>query len=133
MYRQMFTAFKNARDSVSNDGSSISDIAVAKANMIECNKKMGESESSDPLKEYLKRTSEVHLHKRFTVWVSALKEKDPNWKFWANFVFCDMLSYFCLFLSMRSGIWKLRLSGIKSMATLWHLIIHIIERPCQDA
>ena len=30
-----------------------------------------------------------------------------------------MLSYLSLFLSMRSGIWKLRLSGIKSMAPLF--------------
>ena len=30
-----------------------------------------------------------------------------------------MLSYLSLFLSMRSGLWKLRLSGIKSMAPLF--------------
>ena len=46
MYRQMFEAFKNARDSDSDGDSSISDvIAAVKANMLECNKKMGENES----------------------------------------------------------------------------------------
>ena len=48
-----------------------------------------------------------------------LKKKDRNWKFWANFVFHDMLSYLSLFVSTRSGMWKLRLSGIKSMAPLF--------------
>ncbi len=81
MYRQMFKAFKSVRDS-DDDESSISDIvAAAKANMLECNKKMGESKGCDPLKEYLKRSGEMHskVHKQFTDWVSALKEKDPNW------------------------------------------------------
>ena len=82
---------------------------------------MRESESYDPLKEYLERTSEVHskVHQQFTDWVSAVTEKDPNWKFWANFLFCDMLSYLSLFVSMRSGMWNLRMSGIKSMAPLF--------------
>ena len=43
--------------------------------MLECNKKMGENDSYDPLKEYLERTREVHskVHKQFTDWVSALQ------------------------------------------------------------
>ena len=95
-------------------------VSAAKANMLECNKRVCESESSDPLKEYLERTREVHsqVHKQFTYWVSALKEKDPSWKFWANFVFRDMLLYLSLFLSMRSGMWSLRVCAIKSMAPL---------------
>ena len=55
-YRQMFIAFKCARDSDDDEDSSISDIlAAAKANMLECSKKMGESKSCEPLKEYLER------------------------------------------------------------------------------
>lgn len=70
-------------------------VAAAKTNMFECNKMMGESESSDPLKEYLERAREVHhkMHKQFTDWVSALKERDPTWKFWVNFVLHDTLAY----------------------------------------
>ena len=122
MYRQMFKVFMSVRDSDDDNESSISDIvSAAKANMLECNKKMSESESCSPLKEYLERTRDVHskVHEQFTTWVSACKGKDPNWKFWADFVFRDMLSYLSLFLSMRSGLWELGLSGIKSMAPLF--------------
>ena len=72
------------RDSDDDEDSSISDIlAAAKANMLECNKKIGESESYEPIKEYLERTRDVHskMHKKFPDWVSALKAKDPNWQF----------------------------------------------------
>ena len=95
----MFKAFTSVRGS-SNDEISISDMSAAKANMLECNKKTSESESYDPLKEYLERTSEIHskVHQQFTDWVSAVTEKDPDWKFWANFLFRDMLSYLSLSL-----------------------------------
>ena len=89
----MFKAFECARGS--DDESSISDIvAAAKAKMLECNKRMAETNCCDHLKEYLERTSEVHskMQKEFT------SEKDPNWKFWTNFVFRDMLSYLSLFV-----------------------------------
>ena len=78
LYWQMFKAFECARDSDCNDEVSISDIvAAAKTNMLKCNEKMSESECCDPLKEYLKRTREVHskVHKQFIDWVSTLKEK----------------------------------------------------------
>ena len=93
MYRQMFKAFMTVRDSDSDGESSISDIvSAAKANMLECNKRMSESESSSSLIEYLERTKEIHskVQEQFITWVSAHKEKDPNWKFWADFVFRDM-------------------------------------------
>ena len=66
MYRQMFISFKCAKDS---DDDSVSDfLAAVKANMLECTKNMGESESCEPLKEYLERTRHVHskMHKQFT-------------------------------------------------------------------
>ena len=83
----------------SDDESSIADIvSAAKANKFECNKKMSESESCDPLKEYLERTREVHstMQKQFTDLISGLSEKYPNWKFWASFVFRITLSYLSL-------------------------------------
>ena len=91
----------SVRGSDSDGESSVSDIvSAAKANMLECNKRMSESESSSPLIEYLERTKEVHskVHEQFTTWVSARKEKDPNWKFRADFVFRDMLSYLSVFV-----------------------------------
>ena len=115
MYRQMFKVFMSNNDA----DSSVSDfLSGTKANMLECSKRMSESRSSVPLKEYLERSGEAHstVHKQFTNWVSALTAKDPNW---SNFVLRDMLSYLSLFVSMRSGMWKLRLCGIKSMAPLF--------------
>ena len=51
----MFNAFKSARDG-NDEESSISDIvSAAKANLLECNKRVCESESSDPLKKYLEK------------------------------------------------------------------------------
>ena len=102
----MFKAIMSVRESGEDDASSILDIvSAAKANMLECDKRMKESESCDPLKEYLDRNRVVHtkLHEQFADWVSARKEKDPNWKFWANFVFHDMWSYLSLYMSMHSG------------------------------
>ena len=66
----------------SDDESSFSDIAAVKAKMLECNEKMGENESYDPLKEYLERTREVSLE------VPALQNKDPIWEFWAIRFIC---------------------------------------------
>ena len=74
-----------------NDGddSFISDIiTAAKANILGFDKKMGETESSGPLKEYF----HSKMHGQFTDWVSARTENDPYWKFWADFGFRDMLS-----------------------------------------
>lgn len=51
LYRQMLATFKCVRGSDDRDESSISDIVSAvKANMLECNKRMSESESCEPLK-----------------------------------------------------------------------------------
>ena len=113
----MFKAFTSAND----DEHSISDtLSRAKSNMLECSKKMGECASAEPFKQYLERTGEAHskAYKNFNVWVTSLAEKDPNWKFWVNFVLRD-LSYLSLRLSMRGGLWKLRLGGIKKLAPLF--------------
>ena len=98
----MFKAFMSVRDSDDDSDSSISDImSAAKANMLECNERMSESESCSPLKEYLERAREVHstkVHEQFTTWVSARKEKDPNWKFWADLfsmACCPIYLCFC--------------------------------------
>ena len=79
MYRQMLKAFECARESYGDGDSviSISDIvAAAKANVLECNKKMGERETCDPLKEYLGRAREVHskVHSLLTGYL-LLKKK----------------------------------------------------------
>ena len=113
------------RESGAGYESPISDIvSAAKANMFECDKRMKESRVIPRSIWIEKRVVHTKLQEQFTDWVSARKEKDPNWKFFVNFFFRDILSYLSLFMSTHSGMWKLRMSGIKSMApTLWHLIL----------
>ena len=64
MCRQMFKSFECARESDGDDDSemSISDVATAKMNMLECNERMNETESCDPLKEYLARARKSILN-----------------------------------------------------------------------
>ena len=45
-----------------------------------------------------------------------MEDKDPNWKFWNDFV---SLNAFALFASIRSGNWNLRLASIKLMAPIF--------------
>ena len=53
-----------------------------------------------------------------------MEEKDPNWKFWKQFVFVDALAYVGLFLAIRSGNWKLRVASIKLMAPIFTRFDH---------
>ena len=92
VYRQMFKSFTCACDS---ETLSISDIlSAAKANML-CYEGSAVDTSTDHMKVYLERNGRTHsnLFKEFQSWVGKLAEEDPNWKFSANFVFRDLLSY----------------------------------------
>ena len=103
MYRQMFKAFETVRDNDSDD-ISISDIvAAAKANMLECNKKMAESGSSDPLKEYLERARVVHsqLHKQFTDWCLLIRKKTQTGNFGLT-LFSVTCYHICAFSNLGS-------------------------------
>ena len=42
---------------------------------------------------------EVHDH--FTTFVTAMEHKDPNWKFWNDFVSLNAFAYIALFASME--------------------------------
>lgn len=120
VYRQMFKSFNSC--ACDDDSLSISDIlSAAKANMLACNQMSTDKTSSDLLKEFLERRKEIHskLFKVFNSWVDKCADEDPNWKFWTKFVFRDMLSYLSLYVSMRGGLWKLRMGGIKTLAPLF--------------
>ena len=93
MYRQMFISLKDS------DDDSVSDfLAAVKANMLECNKKMGESESCEPLKEYLERSRDVHskMHSNLLTGCLLLKQKILIGNL--GLTFCDMLSYLSVFV-----------------------------------
>ena len=59
---------------------------------------MIESKSADPLKEFLNRSDRSYskLYKEISDWVSQLTMKDPNWKFWASFVFIYLCTCLCV-------------------------------------
>lgn len=48
-----------------------------------------------------------------------MSEKDPNWKFWGEYILQTGFSYICLFSAIRSGNWELHLSSLKLMAPVF--------------
>lgn len=96
-------------------------LSAACAKLCECNKTCEKEKSSLPLHAYLQQmeSQNPNLFAEFQDWVKKLAENDPNWKFWMNFVFRDLFSYVTLFLSIRGGMWKLRLYGVKQIAPLF--------------
>ena len=53
------------------------------------------------------------------LWLASMAEKDKTWCFWQNFVLRHALSYITLFLSIRGGLWHLRLGSVKQIAPLF--------------
>ena len=118
LYRYMFNLFRASYD---DQLSLLNIMSATKANLLECSKTMNESGFESSLKDFVCRTLPDYskLYDCFCEWVGKLGEHNPNWKFWSGFVFCDLQSYLCLYLSMRGGLWNLRLSGIKALAPLF--------------
>lgn len=84
----MFRAFIYVRESGDDESSVSGIVSAAKANMLKCDKRMRASHVSflvEPWKSTLNYISNSLIG-------YLLVNKDSNWKFWANFVFCDMLS-----------------------------------------
>ena len=84
-------------------------------------KQSSEAISPDQLFHLLKELSAetAHLPEDFIDYITVMASKDSNWKFWKDFVFYHAFSYIYLFLSIRGGVWKLQLAGIKEMAPLF--------------
>ena len=71
-----------------------------------------------------RRIQEASYSKKFQYFLCMMEEKDPNWKFWKQFVFVDALAYVGLFLAIRSGYWKCRVASIKLMAPIFTAFDH---------
>ena len=91
------------------------------AQLCNCNRSCQEQKSPQPLHVFLKDFQSQHpnIFFLFQDWLNKLADKYPNWKFWKNFVFRDMFSYITLFISIRGGMWNLRLYGVKQVAPLF--------------
>ena len=96
-------------------------LSSTSAHMSECNKECHDKISTTPLQVFLKEISTLNPNYfgDFLSWLLNLQNKDPNWKFWINFVFRDAFSYFSLFFAIRGGVWNLRLYWIKQIAPLF--------------
>ena len=61
----------------------------------------------------------------FAKFVQQMAKTDDTWKFWANFVFMDVMAYVSFFLAMRSGDWTLRLYSLKQMVPVFTAFDHL--------
>lgn len=116
-YRHMLLTYIS-----SLDHESLGDLLSAtSAQLCVCNDSCISQQSTSPLPDYIKQIHKdnPNLLKGFNEWLLTMAENDPNWKFWINFVYRDMFAYISLFLSVRGGIWKLRLYAIKQIAPLF--------------
>ena len=89
-------------------------LSAAKANMLECDKKMSLSESCDPLKEYLERNRKSVQKNNSLVGCLLRNKKIPIGNF-GLILFSITCYHTCVF---SCGMWNLRLSGIKEHGPL---------------
>ena len=112
----MFSCFLSKHSDIEEDI-----LSPVKQELEECNQECIGSKSFRPLEEYLAASSSQYntLYKEFHDYLTAMANRDENWKFWMNFVLRDAYAYITLFLAIRGGLWKLRTGSIKMMAPLF--------------
>ena len=112
----MFSCFLSKHPDIQEDI-----LSPVKQKLEECNQECIGSKSFRPLEEYLAASSSQYntLYKEFHDYLTAMANRDENWKFWMNFVLRDAYAYITLFLAIRGGLWKLRTGSIKMMAPLF--------------
>lgn len=78
------------------------------------------------MEEVLARVKKTKTSTTFLKFVDDRTRTDDTWKLWHQFVFSDCYAYISLYLGIRSGNWKLRMSGLKLMTPLFTAY----DRPC---
>ena len=108
LYQQMLTAYTKATPSSESLTKSLHDLL----------NKHGES-STEILKHAEQLINRSDNYNKFLSFVETCSEQDDTWKFWANFVLHDCVSYIGLYLGIRNNKWDLRLASLKMMAPLF--------------
>lgn len=88
-----------------------------------------DSTSNALLFDILELVNEAKAINKFQEFVETKSLSDKTWQLWANFVFQDCFCYISLFLSLRTSDWELRVSSLKSMASLF---LPMIDRVTSD-
>ena len=65
------------------------------------------------------------LRSEFDEFAKSMSDKDPNWRFWNEFVTLNGLSYIAFYIAVRSANWNLRLASLKLMAH----VFRAMDRP----
>ena len=77
-------------------------------------------QSLDPSEIVIQNCEQLkELQMQFNAYVVSMSDKDPNWRFWGDFIQLNCFAYIALFYAIRSGNWHLRLGALKLMAPLF--------------
>ena len=115
MYRHMFNLY------VSHTPLDEDLLEGVKARLYSCNDKCAENRSLD----YYLHSSNItesecgEVYSGFVSFLTDLRDKDDTWKFWINFLFHDCQAYVGLYISIRGGMWTLRLASLKKMCPVF--------------
>ena len=121
LYRYMFEQYMSH---CSSDGTAPVTEAVLETirdRLLQCNQKCEEDSALD---EYVHATSATEsecaaIYSGFVSFVSDLASRDDTLKFWHGFLFHDCLAYIGLYLTIRGGMWDLRMASLKEMCPLF--------------
>ena len=74
-------------------------------------------------KELMKRVEglmqDTNSQANFLMFLECQSQADDTWKFLRQFILSDCYAYIGLYLAIRGGNWRLRMSGLKQMALLF--------------
>ena len=69
--------------------------------------------------DIMAKVTDTTVEGQFYKFLDKQSTADDTWRFWKQFVLEDCFAYVCLFIAIRSGNWRLRVSSLKQMAPLF--------------